>query len=161
VQVLLPLAEKIAARLRQRRETISVAESSTGGLIAASLLAMPGASDYFIGGAVVYTRQSRSGLLGIGDAEMTGVRASTETYALLVARRMLERNASTWAIGETGAAGPSGNRYGDAAGHCCIAVVGPGTEQAITVETGSRDRLDNMHTFATRALSLLLELAAK
>jgi nicotinamide-nucleotide amidase len=161
METLLPLAEKIAARLKQRGETVAVAESSTGGLIAASLLALPGASAYFVGGAVVYTRTSRASLLGIGDAEMAGMRASTEGYALLVARRVRERNAATWGIGETGAAGPTGNRYGDAAGHSCIAVVGPTIERAITLETGSSDRQANMRAFAARALSLFAELAAK
>ena len=157
MQVLLPIAEKIAARLIERRETIAVAESSTGGLIAAALLSVPGASAYFVGGAVVYTKVSRAALLGIGDAEISGMRASTEPYALLVARRMRERHATQWGIGETGAAGPTGNRYGDAAGHSCIAVVGPNIERAVTLETGSSDRRENMEAFAHRALSLLLE----
>ncbi len=161
MQSLLPLAEKIAALLRQRGETIAVAESSTGGLIAAALLAMPGASAYFVGGAVVYTRVSRAALLGISDAEMKDMRASTEPYALLVARRIREKHGATWGIGETGAAGPTGNRYGDAAGHSCIALMGPKIESAITLETGSADRQANMRTFATRALSHFLELVAK
>jgi hypothetical protein len=72
MKTLLPLAETIARRLIARRETIAVAESSTGGLIAASLLAVPGASAYFLGGAVVYTKSARSALLGFGDAEMEG-----------------------------------------------------------------------------------------
>jgi len=156
VKALPPLAEKIAARLVARKETIAVAESSTGGLIAAALLAVPGASAYFLGGAVVYTRTSRAALLGIGDAEMSGMRASTEAYALLCARRMREKHGATWAIGETGATGPTGNRYGDAAGHSCIAVVGP-TERAITLETGSADRVANMEAFAKHALELLLD----
>jgi nicotinamide-nucleotide amidase len=161
VQTLLPLAQQIAARLKERGETLAVAESSTGGLIAAALLAQPGASAYFVGGAVVYTHTSRASLLGITDADMSGMRASTEAYALLVARRMRERNASTWGLGETGATGPTGNRYGDAAGHSCIAVVGPAIERAITLETGSTDRQANMRAFALRALSLFAELAAK
>jgi nicotinamide-nucleotide amidase len=161
MQVLLPIAEKIAARLIARRESIAVAESSTGGLIAAALLSVPGASAYFVGGAVVYTKVSRAALLGIGEAEMSGMRASTEPYALLVARRMRERHATQWGIGETGAAGPTGNRYGDAAGHSCIAVVGPNIERAVTLETGSSDRQANMRAFARRALELLAELAAK
>ena len=161
MQVLLPIAEKIAARLIERRETIAVAESSTGGLIAAALLSVPGASAYFVGGAVVYTKVSRAALLGIGEAEVSGMRASTEPYALLVARRMRERHATQWGVGETGAAGPTGNRYGDAAGHSCIAVVGPNIERAVTLETGSSDRRENMRAFAKRALELLAELAAK
>ena len=158
METLLPLAEKIAGVLKARRKTIAVAKSSTGGLIAASLLALPGASAYFIGGAVVYTRVSRAALLGISDAEMSGMRASTEPYALLCARRMREKNGATWGIGETGATGPTGNRYGDAAGHSCIAVVGPSIERAITLETGSSDRQANMRAFARRALELFYDV---
>jgi len=159
VKALLPLAEKIAARLIARKETIAVAESSTGGLIDASLLAVPGASAYFVGGAVIYTKLSRVALLGISDAEMANMRASTEAYALLCARRMREKNGTTWGLGETGATGPKGNRYGDAAGHCCMAVAGP-VERAITLETGSADRMANMEAFAKRALELLDEAVA-
>jgi nicotinamide-nucleotide amidase len=157
---LLPLAEKIAARLIARSEKIAVTESSTGGLIAAALLAVPGASAYFLGGAVVYTHTSRAALLGISDEDMKGMRASTEGYALLCARRMRERHGATWGLGETGATGPTGNRYGDAAGHSCIAVVGPAIERAITLETGSADRVANMDAFAKRALQLLDEALA-
>ena len=157
VKALLPLAEAIAQPLIARRETIAVAESSTGGLIAAALLAVPGASVYFVGGAVVYTKASRAALLGIGDAEMHGLRPATEAYALLLARRVRERHAAAWGVGETGATGPSGNRYGDPAGHTCIAVAGP-AERAITLRSGSAERLSNMEVFAKRALELLAEV---
>jgi nicotinamide-nucleotide amidase len=160
VRSLLPLAEKIAARLIERRETIAVAESSTGGLIAAALLAVPGASAYVIGGAVVYTKGSRAALLGIGDADMQGLRPATEAYSLLIARRVRERLGATWGLGETGATGPSGNRYDDAAGHTCVAVSGS-IERAITLETGSTDRQANMEAFAKRALELLAEMLAE
>jgi PncC family amidohydrolase len=156
MQSLLPIAEKIAARLIERKESVAVAESSTGGLIAAALLAVPGASAYFVGGAVVYTKTSRAALLGIAEADMKGLRPSTEDYAKLLAARMRAKNMTAWALGETGATGPSGNRYGDAAGHTCIAVAGP-VERAITLETGSADRQANMNAFAIRALELLLE----
>jgi PncC family amidohydrolase len=156
MQSLVPIAEKIADVLIARKETIAVAESSTGGLITAALLAVPGASAYFLGGAVVYTRASRTALLGISDAEMKGLRASTETYALLIARRVRERHGATWGLGESGATGPTGNRYGDAAGHTCLSVAGP-VERAITLETGSADRRANMDAFAKRALELFLE----
>jgi PncC family amidohydrolase len=154
---LLPLAETIAQRLIARRETIAVAESSTGGLIAAALLAVPGASAYFLGGAVVYTKSSRAALLGIGDAEMQRLRPATEAYALLIARRVRERHGAIWGVGETGATGPSGNRYGDPAGHTCMAVAGP-EERAITLHTDSPKRLMNMDAFAKRALELLVEV---
>ena len=154
---LLPTAESIAQRLIARRETIAVAESSTGELVAASLLAVPGASAYFLGGAVVYTKSARAALLGIGDAEMRGLRPATEAYALLLARRMRERLGAVWGLGETGATGPTGNRYGDPAGHTCIAVAGP-IERAITLRTGDAERLANMDAFAKCALDLLVEV---
>jgi PncC family amidohydrolase len=153
---LIDLAGRIAARLKARGETIAIAESSTGGLISAALLAVPGASAYFLGGAVVYTRQARRALVGIDDAAMTGLRASSEPYAALLARTARERHGATWGLSETGAAGPTGNRYGDAAGHTCIALAGP-TARELTVETGSPDRQANMRAFATKALETLLE----
>ena len=156
MQSLRPLAEKIAARLIERRETIAIAESSTGGLIAAALLAVPGASAYVVGGAVVYTKASRAALLGISDADMQGLRPATEGYSLLIARRVRERLGATWGLGETGATGPSGNRYGDPAGHSCMAIAGP-VERAATLQTGSADRRANMDAFAKRALELLLD----
>lgn len=155
MQILLPTAEKIAARLKARDETLAVAESSGGGLISAALLAVPGASAYFLGGAVVYTRQARSALVGITDGEMKGLRSSSEPYAQLLARTLRHRHGADWGLAETGAAGPTGNRYGDKAGHTCIAVAGP-RERALTVETGSPDRVANMRKFALEALEALL-----
>jgi nicotinamide-nucleotide amidase len=155
IQELLPQAERIAAKLKARGETISVAESSTAGLVSAALLAIAGASAYFMGGAVVYTRSSRSELLRVTEAELTGITPSTEAYALLFARKIKERLATNWAIGETGTAGPTGSRYGHAAGHSCIAVIGPNGERSLTVETGNADRVDNMRVFSMAALDLL------
>ena len=157
VNALLPAAETIAKRLIARHETIATAESSTGGLIAAALLAVPGASAYFLGGAVVYTGLARAALLGIGDAEMQGLRSATETYALLLARRVRDRHDAVWGVGETGATGPTRNRHGDPAGHTCIAIAGP-TERAITLRTGNPRRCQNMEAFAARALDLLGEI---
>jgi PncC family amidohydrolase len=149
-----PLAEAIAARLVERRETVAVAEGSAGGLIAATLLAVPGASAYFLAGGVVYTAAARTALLDIVDADMVGIRPASEPYALLLARRMRERLGATWGLAEAGAAGPTGNRYGDPAGHCCLAVAGP-AERSLTLRTGSADRGANMQAFAVRALELL------
>ncbi len=151
---LIEIAQRVGAKLKARGETISIAESSAGGLIAASLLSVGGASAYFIGGAVVYTRAARRGLLSIGPGEMAGFRPSTETYALLLARRVRQRHASVWGLGETGATGPTGNSYGDAAGHCCIAIAGP-MECSLTLETARTDRVENMHLFAAKALESL------
>jgi PncC family amidohydrolase len=155
MQHLLPIAERIAVILKQRRETLAVAESSTGGLVSAALLAVPGASAYFLGGAVVYTARARRALLAIDDAAMAGLRSASEPYALLVARTVRERHRATWGLAETGATGPTGNRYGDPAGHVCIAVAGP-VERTLTIETGSTDRQANMRAFATLALESFL-----
>jgi len=157
---LVSVAAKIAAVLIERKQTIVIAESSTAGLISAALLAVPGASAYFLGGAVVYTRQARRLLLDIPDAALEGMRPSTELYALLLARSARERFAATWGLAETGATGPTGNRYGDAAGHSCIAVAGI-AEQAMTLETGKSDRLENMHAFTAAALNMLLQAVSK
>jgi PncC family amidohydrolase len=148
------LGETIGARLKARRETIAVAESSTGGLISAALLAVPGASAYFLGGAVVYTRQAKSILLVVDDAALGRFRPATEPHALLLAQRARAQFSATWGLAESGAAGPSGNRYGDPAGHACLAVAGT-LERAITLETGSSDRSANMRAFAVAALELL------
>lgn len=158
MQTLLPLAEKLGARLKARGETIAIAESSTGGLISAALLSVGGASAYFRGGSVIYTAYARSGLLDIPNPLPAPIeRASTEPYALLLADTMRQRLEADWGMGETGATGPTGNRYGDAAGHTCIAVVGPGFSRAVTLETGSADRVANMRAFSQRALALLEE----
>ena len=126
----------MGARLKARGETIAVAEFSVGGLILAALLAVPGASAYFLGGAVVYTRQSREALLGIPPAALAGMRPATEAYAQLLARTVRQKFSASWGLGETGATGPTGNRYGDPAGHACIAIAGP-SERVITLETAS------------------------
>src|SRR5690349_2882659 len=140
MQTLLPLAEQVALLLRQRRETIAVAESSSAGLISAALLAVPGASAYFLGGAIVYTRRARESLLNLPRDAVAGMRSASEPYALLLARTASQRFAASWGLAETGAAGPTGNPYGDSAGHSCVAVAGM-AEEAITVETGKADRL--------------------
>jgi len=155
MQELAGIAEKIAAILKERRQTIAVAESSTGGLISAALLAVPGASAYFLGGAVVYTRDARRILMDIPDDAMKGIRSASEPYAKLLASQIRRRFSSDWGLSETGATGPTGNRYGDAAGHSCMAVAGPQAE-VMTLETGSSDRLDNMYAFASTAMNLLL-----
>src|SRR5712675_130785 len=157
---LVGIAEQIAAKLVERKQTIAVTESSTGGLISAALLAVPGASAYFLGGAVVYTQVARRALLNIPDAAMTGMRASTEAYALLLARTARERFSATWALSETGATGPTGNRYGDAAGHSCFGIAGL-TEGSMTLETGTSDRLGNMQAFTGAALNFLLKTVSR
>lgn len=147
------MAAALGALLKETGATVAVAESSAGGLVSAALLAIPGASAYYAGGGVIYTRAARRGLLGLPE-DVVAMRASTEDYALILARAMRQRLDATWGLCETGATGPTGNRYGDAAGHACIAVAGP-LERALTLETGSADRADNMWRFAAASLELL------
>jgi PncC family amidohydrolase len=156
MQDLLPLADKIAAILKERRENIAVAESTTGGLVSAALLSVPGASTYFVGGAVVYTLKARRAMLDIPDNAFAGIKSVTEEGAMILARAARTRFAVTWSIAEIGASGPTGNRYGDAAGHSCIAVAGP-VERSMTIETGKADRVANMRTFSVAALNLLID----
>lgn len=162
---LLALGERAGTLLRARHETIAVAETSAGGLISASLLAVPGASRYFAGGAIPYSGRSIEGLAGIALARMRaeGIRSSSEPYALLLAGEIRARHGETsrgpvtWGLSETGAAGPGGNSYGDPAGLTCMAVVGP-FSIARTLRTGSDDRVANMWAFAEATLALLVEV---
>ncbi|HUY37694.1 MAG TPA: CinA family protein [Candidatus Binataceae bacterium] len=155
---LIPVAEKIGAMLQSRGESVAVAESTTGGLISAAILSVAGASAYFIGGGVVYTLKGRRAF-GIPDEDFKGFRSVTEQYSMALARRARERFGATWAIAEIGASGPTGNRYGDAAGHSCVAVAGP-VERSLTIETGSPDRVANMYLFSAKALDLLVQSLA-
>ena len=150
------LASTVADLLKERGDTIAVSESSCAGLLSAALVAIPGASAYYVGGAIIYTRVAQAGLLRVPDEAMEGQRASTEYYAALNARTIREIHGTTWALSETGASGPTGNRYGDDAGHACIAVSGP-VERSITIETADNDREGNMWAFAAAAFGLLEE----
>ena len=150
------MSSSLGELLKSTGQTLAVSESAGGGLISATLVAVPGASAYYVGGVVVYTRVAQRGLLQVPDQAMEGIRASSEPYAILNAKTVRESLGTTWALSETGASGPTGNRYGDSAGHSCIAVAGP-VERAITVEPGDSDREANMWKFAAAALELLEE----
>jgi PncC family amidohydrolase len=153
---LFALGVLVGDKLAARGETIAVAESSAGGLIAAALLSRAGASAYFLGGAVLYTRRSRRLLTTLTSADTEGMRSSSLPYAELLARHQRERFKATWGLAETGAAGPAGNTYGDPAGHSCLAVDGP-VQRKHLLRTGSDDRAGNMVAFALAALRLLDE----
>jgi len=140
--------------LKERGETVAVAEGSCGGLVSAALLAVPGASAYYVGGSVIYTRAALDGML-TGQVERPArLRGATEPWAAHLAEAIRTHLDCTWGVGEGGASGPSGNSYGDPAGHAWVAVSGP-TESTKHVLTGQDDRLANMVAFATAALELL------
>lgn len=156
---LMPHAERAASLLKARKETVAVAESSAGGLISAALLAVPGASAYYVGGAVNYTRPVLLHLSGLRAEELAKINGATEEFTLLAARSVQKRYNTSWGVGESGAAGPTGNRYGDSAGHSVVAVVGL-RQRALVVRTGESDRVANMHAFAAAALKLLADALA-
>ncbi len=137
------MGARAGALLTARRELVAVAETSAGGLVSASLLAVPGASRYFAGGAVTYSARSIRGLAGISIEEMRakGIRSSSEPYAELLAAAIRARHGTiAWGLSETGAAGPEGNSYGDPAGHSCMAVCGK-VNAVRTLRTRQNDRL--------------------
>jgi len=153
------LGHKAGALLKARGEKIAIAETSAGGLVAACLLAQPGASAYFAGGAITYSARAIRGLVGISTDDMRdrGIRSSSEPYAQLLAEAVRAKHGRiAWGLAETGAAGPGGNPYGDPAGHTCMAVTGPLT-LVRTLRTGSDDRVANMWAFAEATLALLVE----
>jgi PncC family amidohydrolase len=148
------LAQSVAATLTDRGETVSVAEGATGGLISAALLAIPGASKYFVGGSVIYTRAAKEGLYGDVIETPKGIRGATEQWATWLATAARTAMGTTWGIGEGGAAGPA-NPYGDPAGHAWFAVAGPNGVTTRHVLTGIDDRPRNMVAFAAAAIELL------
>jgi len=156
MQTLMPLSEEVGKLLVARNDKVAVAESAAGGLISAALLAVAGASGWCIGGAVLYTPRSRFALKDMHPEMFAGMTGSTEVYARFMARTVRERFDARWCLCETGTAGPTGSRYGYAAGHACFAVSGP-VERVLTIETGSDDRVANMYAFAEAGLRLLVE----
>ena len=148
------LGARVGALLKERGETVAVSESSSGGLVSAALLSVGGASVYYLGGGVVYTGPARELVLDLPARLPPETRSSSEPYALLCAQTIRARLGATWGLAETGAAGPTGNRYGDSAGHTCVAIAGP-AERVLTVETRVADREANMWMFTRAALELL------
>jgi PncC family amidohydrolase len=151
-------ARHIGEALRERGETVAVAEGSAGGLVSAALLSIPGASAYYVGGTVIYTVAASRAWMA-GEVEVpNGMRGATEAFASYLAASVRLKVGATWGLGEAGAAGPA-NPYGDPAGHTWLAIDGP---RAATrnVLTGLDDRSDNMMAFTAAALQLFAEVLA-
>jgi nicotinamide-nucleotide amidase len=148
------LAEEIAALLTARGETVTVAESTAGGLISAALLWVPGASRYFAGGAVVYTLDSRVALAGVTPESVANYQGTTPEMLLEMAASLRQRLAATWCIAESGLAGPGPGRTGRPPGRAVLGVSGP-VSRSDVIETGIDDREENMVRFTTAALVLM------
>lgn len=157
---MLDAARRVGDLLVRRGDTVGVAEGSCGGLVSAALLAVPGASSYYRGGAVIYTAAAVRGLLGDAVPRPEPLRGASEPFARYLAEEIAADLGSTWGVGEGGATGPSGNPYGDPPGHCWLAVHGPAPATRHLL-TGDDDRLANMTAFATAALVLLGDQLAR
>ena len=153
-------ATKIGDVLLARRQSISIAEGSCGGLLSASLVGVPNASKFFVAGSVLYTGPAFKEILGDGRYVLRGMQGGTENFSLAIAELVREKFGTTWAIGESGASGPAGSRYGDPPGHAALAVSGP-VQKTRILETGIDDRRENMRLFAAAALELLSEALAE
>jgi PncC family amidohydrolase len=152
--------KNVSDALKARGETIAVAESTTGGLISARLLSIPGASAYFMGGTIIYTRISRKVFLDASAEKLHGVQPLTEEMAMFFAKEVREKLETTWGIAELGIAGPTGSSYGYEAGNSVIAVSGS-VEAAVRINTGHNDRVRNMVEFTDRACELLRDVLLK
>jgi PncC family amidohydrolase len=150
---LISISQPVADLLRAHEQTVTVAESSTGGLISAALLAVPGASNYFVAGSVVYTMRSRKRLLGISREDIDGLEPLTEPMAARFAAHAREQMSTTWGVCELGAAGPSGTRYGHPPGISVIGIDGP-ICRTVSIETGSSDREANMWAFTEKVFQV-------
>lgn len=153
-----PQALRIATLLRARGEKIAVADGATGGMIAASLLTVPGALDFFVGGGVVYSLRARDVLFDLPRETYKGMRGTSEEYALLQARAIRDNFQADWGIAESGSVGGSSHPTGAPAGRSCVAVVGPQGEFTRITETGNDDRIANMEAFTLAALGFLEEV---
>lgn len=156
MDMLTTLATEVAAELKSREQTVAVSESSAGGLISAALLSIPGASAYFLGGGVIYTREARRILLDIPDDEVRHLLPLSEDYVTRCAVAIREKLGATWSVAEIGTTGPTGSRYGIPAGVCWLVVDGP-VRRVRHIENAGDAREPNMWGYTRAALDLLHE----
>lgn len=150
---LVALATPSAIKLKAAGHTVAVAESSTAGLISASLVSVAGASGYYRGGSVIYTLESRRNILGIRRADVDGLDPMTEAMVERFAIKARDQLDATWGIAELGIAGPTPAGYGIDAGNSVIAIVGP-TTLTTSINTGHCNREENMWAFTAAAFAL-------
>ena len=137
-------------------EALLTAGAVCGGLISVALLAVPGASAYFLGGSVIYTKHALDGLLTGQVERPPKLRGASEPWVMHLAEAARTHIGATWGIGEGGATGPSGNPYGDPAGHAWVGVSGP-VDASRHVLTGDDDRAANLVAFAIGGLDLFAD----
>ena len=151
------LANRVGARLKERGETVAVAENSAGGLVSAALLAVPGASAYFVGGAVPLLppcRRRRFWACRIARRPNRARRPSRTRWML--ANTIRERLSTTWGLAETGTR-PVRPAIATAMPRATPAWPRGPSERATTLKTGSGNRAANMDALACAGLRLFLE----
>lgn len=168
------IVQEIATILRSRNQTLSISEAACGGLISAYLVSVPGASDFYIGGKLLYSLRTRLKLSGWSDTEVSNYMGPSEQVALKLARTTKYELGSTYVLSETGFAGPSTDlhlRNGDSTesdkdndkdkdsgvGTVYIGLSGPSGDASSCFHTGITNRNVNMAEFAKLGLSFLLE----
>lgn len=150
------LAAHVVGRLAQLGETISVAESCTGGGLGAAITEVPGASAVFWGGVIAYADPVKSGLLEIPPALIAEAGAVSQEVAEGLARGVSQLLGTTWGLGVTGVAGPGGGSPAKPVGTVWLALAGPrpATRQLSGTATRSEVRRRAVH-----AALVLLESA--
>ncbi len=133
------LVERVAVVLESSGLTLATAESCTGGLISAALTSRPGSSDWYIGGVVTYSNESKRELLGVDADSLRRFGAVSRTVATEMARGARERVGADLAVSVTGIAGPSGAVPGKPVGTVWIGIAAPAGSGA-TQLTFSGDR---------------------
>ncbi|OQW50384.1 MAG: hypothetical protein A4S09_00905 [Proteobacteria bacterium SG_bin7] len=150
------LAKQIHERFKFRRQSIAAAESCTGGAFTAELVRLPGASDFVKGSVVAYSNSSKVNVLQVKKSTLDASGAVSQEVALQMAKGVKQKLESTWSVGITGIAGPTGGSKDKPIGTVCIAVIGPGFEYSeINLFTGSREAV--IESTVKRTMQLVLE----
>ena len=151
----LTLEEEVGRLLLERGESIAVAESCTGGLIAHWLTDVPGSSDYFIFSGVTYANSAKTGVLGVDEACLKEHGAVAEETALEMALGARRVSGADWGLATSGIAGPGGGSPEKPVGTICLGLAGPGISLSKKLIFSFDDRNMNKRIFAASALNLL------
>lgn len=158
--------KSIADILKRRKETVSVSEAACGGLLSAYLVSVPGASEWFHGGTLVYSLKSRLKLSGWSEEDILNYTGPSEKVVLRLARNLRMDLGSTYVLSETGIAGPvlqlqdkEGKSIysNEDIGTVFLGIAYPGGEVSTFKKTTSSDRSFNMQEFAKAGLEFFLE----
>lgn len=168
------IVQEIAEILRSRNQTLAISEAACGGLISAYIVSVPGASNFYIGGKLVYSLKQRLKLSGWSEEEISNYMGPSQQVALKLARTAKYELGSTYVLSETGFAGPSNNLHiqnndengesdkelmddkSQSVGTVYLGLSGPNGEASTWKNTGNVDRAKNMSEFAKLGLEFLL-----